>query len=51
MTPLERVYHRMYTRKQLRQLLARYCRDRQLKLDLRAARLTLCKLAEVFAMK
>ena len=49
MTPLERVYHRMYTRKQLRQLLARYCRDRQLKLDLRAARLTPYELADVFA--
>lgn len=49
MTPLERVYHRMYTRRQLRQLLARYCGDRQLKLDLRAARLTACELAEVFA--
>ena len=49
MTPLERVYHRMYTRKQLRQLLARYCGDRQLKLDLRAARLTPYELADVFA--
>ena len=49
MTPLERVYHRMYTRKQLQQLLARYCGDRRLKLDLRAARLTHCELAEIFA--
>ena len=49
MTLLERVYHRMYTRKQLRQLLARYCGNRHLKLDLRAVRLTPYELADVFA--
>ena len=37
MTPLERAYHCMYTQKQLRQLLAKYYGDQQLKLDIRAA--------------
>ena len=47
MTPLERAYHRMYTRKQLRQLLARYYGDQQLKLDIRAARIMPWELAEI----
>ena len=47
MTPLERAYHRMYTRKQLRQLLARYYGDQQLKLDIRAARLAPWELADI----
>ena len=45
MTPSERAYHHMYTRKQLRQLLARHYGDQQLKLDIRAARLAPWKLA------
>lgn len=49
MTPLERAYHRMYTRKQLRQLLARYYGDQQLKLDIRAARLMPWELADIIA--
>ena len=49
MTPLERAYHRMYTRKQLRQLLARYYRDQQLKLDIRAVRLAPWELADIIA--
>ena len=47
MTPLERAYHRMYTRKQLRQLLAKYYGDQQLKLDARSARPTPAELAEI----
>ena len=49
MTPLERAYHHMYTRKQLRQLLARYYGDQQLKLDARSAHLTTSELAALFA--
>ena len=51
MTPLERAYHRMYTRKQLRQLLARYYGDQQLKLDVRAGRLAPWELADIIAAK
>ena len=48
MTPLERVYHRMYTRKELRRRLAQYygCR---LNLDARARSLTPRTLAQLFA--
>ena len=49
MTPLERAYHRMYTRKQLRQLLAKYYGDQQLKLDIRAARIMPWELADIIA--
>ena len=49
MTPQERAYHRMYTRKQLRQLLARYYGDQQLKLDIRAVRLAPWELADIIA--
>ena len=49
MTPLERAYHRMYTRKQLQQLFARYYDDQQLKLDIRSARLTPADLASLLA--
>ena len=44
-----RAYRRMYTRKQLRQLLARYYGNQQLKLDIRAARLMPWKLANIIA--
>ncbi len=47
MTPLERAYHRMYTRKQLRKLLARHYGDQQLKLDARSARLMPWELADI----
>ena len=47
MTPLERAYHHMYTRKQLRQLLAKYYGDQQLKLDIRFARLMPWELADI----
>ena len=49
MTPLERAYHRMYTRKQLRRLLARHYGDQQLELDVRAARLMPWELADIIA--
>ena len=49
MTPLERAYHHMYTQKQLRQLLAKYYGDQQLKLDIRAAHLSTWELASLFA--
>ena len=49
MTPLERAYHRMYTRKQLRQLLSRHYGDQQLKLDIRAARIMPWELADIIA--
>ena len=49
MTPLERAYHRMYTRKQLRQLLAWHYGDHGLTLDARSARLMPWELASLFA--
>ena len=49
MTPLERAYHRMYTRKQLRQLLARHYDTHELILDARAAHLTPADLASLLA--
>ena len=49
MTPLERAYHRMYTRKQLRQLLAKYYGDQQLKLDARSAHIMPWELADIIA--
>ena len=49
LTPLERVYHNMYTRKQLRQLLARHYGAHDLTLDARSARLMPWELAGIIA--
>ena len=49
MTPLERMYHHVYTRKQLRQLLARHYGTHDLTIDARSARLMPAELATLFA--
>lgn len=48
MTSLERAYHRMYTRKQLRRLLSRHFRISRFTLDIRARCLPPQALAKIF---